>query len=66
MKLYGRALASLCAYTYMVSATGYYTGAMVDYAHQICWISNTYYLPQGVAPLTIDQPRDSVLIYYQV
>ena len=42
------------------------TGAMVEYAHQVCWISNTYYLPRNQAPLTRDQPRDSVLIYYQV
>ena len=42
------------------------TGAMAEYAHQVCWISNTYYLPRNQAPLTRDQPRDSVLIYYQV
>ena len=39
---------------------------MVEYAHQICWISNTYYLPPGTAPLTRDQPREQILVYYQV
>lgn len=39
---------------------------MVDYAHQLCWISNTYYLPKGRAPLLEHEPREKVLIYYQV
>lgn len=42
------------------------SGWMVEYAHQVCWISNTYYLPPNEAPLTKDQPRERVLIYYQV
>ena len=39
---------------------------MVKYTHQVCWISNTYYLPRDRAPLTKNQPRELVLVYYQV
>ena len=44
----------------------YFAGPMVKYTHQVCWISNTYYLPRDRAPLTKNQPRELVLVYYQV
>ncbi|XP_067933116.1 innexin unc-9-like [Watersipora subatra] len=44
---------------------GTWTGPMVDYAHQICWISNTYYLAPELAPLKSNEPREAILVYYQ-
>jgi len=39
---------------------------MTEYTHQVCWISNTYYLPAGRAPLSRLEVKEHVLIYYQV
>ncbi|XP_071103534.1 innexin unc-9-like isoform X4 [Haliotis cracherodii] len=43
-----------------------FTGAHVDYANNICWISNTYYIPMNeVIPVEHHKRTEKELTYYQ-
>ncbi|KAL8587752.1 hypothetical protein ACOMHN_020970 [Nucella lapillus] len=43
-----------------------FTGAHVDYTNNICWISNTYYIPMDfIVPQDITRRTDKELTYYQ-
>lgn len=43
-----------------------FTGQFNSYAKSICWISNTYYIPQGdVIPENIATRQDAEITYYQ-
>ncbi|PVD39057.1 hypothetical protein C0Q70_01685 [Pomacea canaliculata] len=43
-----------------------FTGAHVDYTNNICWISNTYYIPMDfIVPEDISRRNERELTYYQ-
>ncbi|WAR10073.1 UNC9-like protein [Mya arenaria] len=43
-----------------------FTDAHVNYANQICWVSNTYHVPmEDVIPSDIDNRKERQLTYYQ-
>jgi hypothetical protein len=44
---------------------GHFSGAMVSYTNNICWIANTYYVPTDESLPNPTEPRKYMINYYQ-